>query len=281
MKISDLSGNREFLESLVAGGSVLPEGVDAFAFCVELLPNLGSTDPVLRDDLSANILDTFVSDPGRIIDEQARHILSVCLDDDHLFLGIGEKDTDSVFMRSFSALISSSIIYRDSLAHTPGTQSIREGICRLLRYATLERDFRGYVQGKGWAHSIAHLSDALFASAGHPAVDRQHLVRILDTTAAISRYDCPMSNWEPGRLAYAAARTVSMMGDGPEALEWIGSYKVPEDGGDRLYARHNSAAFLRDLYFDLRWEKADPALLEAVEEKLRGMDPLYGNRDVE
>ena len=83
--ISTHSSDKEFLNSLVEGGFKLPDDVDPYNFCLELLPNLGSPDPVLRDELSATILDNIVSDPGRITGKQAGRILALLLGEDHLF----------------------------------------------------------------------------------------------------------------------------------------------------------------------------------------------------
>lgn len=276
--MSDVSGmiaNKEFLESLIAGDFKLPDNIDAYHLCLELLPILGSPDPVLRDDLSATVLDHFVSDPELINGEQAGQILSKSLDRNHLFMGIGEEGTDSVFMRSFSALLSSSILYRDSIDPSIDSELIRDGIDSLLRYSKKENDLRGYVKGKGWAHSVAHLSDALYASAGHPSALREQLIRILDTTSNLSRLDHPMSSGECERLAYASCKAIAGLEDPGAVLEWIAAYPVLEGGKDSPYAKYNSGNFLRSLYFDLKWEKSDVRFLDAIEAKSRELDPLY------
>lgn len=278
MRVSDFSRDRKFLESLITNGFRLPEGVDAYSLCIELLPNLASPDPVLRDELTATILDNLVSSPDKISGEQARRLLSVCLDDEHLFWKIGEQNTDSVFMRSFSSLLASSIIDRDSGEKSIDPDFVRESIERLLRYSTMELDLRGFVHNKGWAHSIAHLSDALYASAGHPAAHQQ-LIQILNATGILSRYDHPMGSGECERLAYAATRTISRMNDPVLVLRWMRSYPVLEAGEKTPYARFNSTNFLRSLYFDLKWEVGDRRFLKSIEEKLRKIDPLYRIRN--
>ncbi len=279
--ISDLTRDRGFLDSLISGNFKLPHDIDPYSFCLGLLPNLGSPDPVLRDDLSATIIDHFVSDPGTIAGDQAASILAVLLDDNHLFWRIGEDGTDSVFMRSFSSLLASSIIYRDSLSPAIGKDLIRGCIDRLLDYSSREKDIRGYVEGKGWAHSVAHLSDALYACAGHPEALREQVAQILDTTGGLSRQENPLSSGEPERLAYAACRAINSLDVTERSTGWIGDYPIPEGGRNSPYARHNSGAFLRSLYFDLKWEKAEPPLLEAIERKLRDLDPLHRNVDAQ
>lgn len=281
MKVSDFSHDREFLESLITGGFKLPEAVNAYSFCIELLPNLGSPDPVLRDELTATILDNLVSSRDKISGEQAGRILSVCLDDEHLFWKIGEQNTDSVFMRSFSSLLSSSILDRDSNEKSLDPDFVRDSIERLLRYSTMEMDLRGFVHNKGWAHSIAHLSDALYASANHPAVNQEQLIQILNATGILSRHDHPMGSGESERLAYAASRAISSIDDSSYVLKWIGAYPVLGVSERTPYAKFNSTNFLRSLYFDLKWESMNPEFLESIEKKLRELDPLYRNRKEE
>ncbi len=277
--ISGMAADRQFLKSLIAEGYKLPDGIDTYEFCLKLIPNLGSPDPELRDDLSATILDSLVSDPVRISGEQAGQVISLLLDDSHLFQDIGEEGTDSVFLRSFSSLISSSILYRDSLNPSIGNDLVRDSIERLLKYSKMERDFRGYVKDKGWAHSVAHLSDALYASAGHPAVGPGLLTRILETTASLSRQDHPMSSGESERLAYASCKAISTLNDPQAALDWIDAYSAFEGERNSPYAKYNSTNFLRSLYFDLKWEESDQRFLEAIDKKVRQLDPLYRNSE--
>lgn len=275
--VSKLAVNKEFLESVIAMDFKLPVDVDPYNFCMQLLPNLGSPDPVLRDDLTATILDNIVSDSSLISGKQAEKLLSLLLDDNHLFKGIGEQDTDSVFMRTFSSLLSSSILYRDSITPSIDRKLVIDAIDIFLRYATLEKDFRGFVKGKGWAHSIAHLSDALFASSGHSTALKEQLIQILDTTGTLSRLDHPMNSGESERLAYAASKAILSLKNSQAVMDWIELYPVLDGEKNSPYAKYNSANFLRSLYFDLKWEENNERFIEAIDEKIRQLDPLYRN----
>ena len=279
--IAALAKNKEFLESLIANDYKLPDEVDAYPFCIELTRNLGSPDPVFRDELTSTILDHFVSDPEFITGDQAGRILAVCLDDDHLLEGIGEQNTDSVFMRSFSALISSSIIDRDSREQELDPEFIRDSINRLLHYSKMERDLRGFVHHKGWAHSVAHLSDAFFASANHPSALPEQLMQILDATGRLSGNDYPMSSGECDRLAYAACSAIIKVGDMENVKKWIDSYAAGKEIFGTVYRLNNTKSFLRSLYFVLKWESSDTKVLDSIEGKLRSLDPLYRNRNIE
>ncbi|HET7071711.1 MAG TPA: DUF2785 domain-containing protein, partial [Nocardioides sp.] len=76
----------------------------------ELTTLLGSTDPVDRDEIAYPILATWISEG--VYDD-----LLAGLGDGMaagLTQGLGEADTDSVFRRSFSALVLAECIRRDN-----------------------------------------------------------------------------------------------------------------------------------------------------------------------
>ena len=82
-----------------------------------------------------------------------------------LAVGIGEDGTDTVFRRSFSALVLAECLERATSADrdrpaSPTTTVLRWGD-RVAGWLVRERDLRGYVPGKGWAHALAHGADAL------------------------------------------------------------------------------------------------------------------------
>ena len=43
-----------------------------------------------------------------------------------------------------------------------------QALRKSINYLQLETDYRGYIEGKGWAHSVAHGSDLLTAAILHP-----------------------------------------------------------------------------------------------------------------
>ena len=75
-----------------------------------MLKEIGSTDPELRDDL---IYRTFVRliHGSYLTPKKMTYITEICLE--NLFLSIGERDSDSVFTRSFSALVIALILEKD------------------------------------------------------------------------------------------------------------------------------------------------------------------------
>ncbi|MBP2242300.1 hypothetical protein J2Z40_002874 [Cytobacillus eiseniae] len=130
-----------------------------------MLDNVGSVDPKLRDTLIYNTFGKLILEDYLTI-KQMEHILEVCLS--HLFLDIGQKEGDSVFTRSFSALIIALILEKDTVKRFLSENILIQAIEESIEYLKLEKDIRGYVECKGWAHSIAHGADLITAAIRHP-----------------------------------------------------------------------------------------------------------------
>lgn len=144
---------KELLTTIKDNNYQPPSSIDMSTLTHTMLDEIGNVDPVLRDNL---IYDTFSS---LIINDfysemQLKRYFEVCLDEAHLFYRLGEENTDSVFTRSFSSLIIAAILHVTS-SELEKTSEL------LLNYLGKENDVRGYVDKKGWAHSIAHIADAL------------------------------------------------------------------------------------------------------------------------
>ncbi|MDQ0350414.1 hypothetical protein J2R98_000217 [Alkalibacillus filiformis] len=130
-----------------------------------MLQNIGSVDPELRDTLIYNKFGKLILG-NHLSTQQVEHILSVCLD--NLFWKIGERSSDSVFTRSFSALVIALILNYNRQKQIISDQLIHHSVNSSIKYLKLEKDTRGYVTGKGWAHSIAHGADLLTEAIKHP-----------------------------------------------------------------------------------------------------------------
>jgi len=139
----------------------VPSGVDVDSVIADMLKFIGHTDAELRDNLIYMTFVYWIEEKGLVSVEKMKEILDICLSDSHLFYGIGEKGTDSVFTRSFSALVIALAfcLHDESPFLTiDDVQTIKETV---FRYINEEKDYRGYVDGKGLAHSVAHIADVL------------------------------------------------------------------------------------------------------------------------
>lgn len=126
---------------------------------ISMLIHIGSPDSELRDNL---IYQTFcqLMVESKIDNHLLSEILESCLSDQFLFKGIGEKDSDSVFTRSFTSLLLALILYQDNRDDFLSEAKVNDIKDKLISYIKLETDVRGYVREKGWAHSVAHVADA-------------------------------------------------------------------------------------------------------------------------
>jgi Protein of unknown function (DUF2785) len=272
-KIAD----KQFLRSVADDNYTIPAGIDSFAFAVALLPNLSSTDEELRDELSYMILASGIIDKHKLTEQQSEQLLFNALDQDHLFYRVGEANTDTVFMRSFSTLIVAAILYTDNGDPLLPPDAVHQAKDALLRYARAEKDWRGYVEGKGWAHAMAHLADALDECAQHASMsadDRQDILKILSW---LIKLPDPLYHEEDMRLASVAYRIIVAKQVNENFLdEWLASCYV-ERGPDvaSWMSASNSKNFLRSLFFLLTWDNMAIGLASRISAALKKQDEVY------
>jgi hypothetical protein len=167
----------------------------------ELTTMLGSVDPVERDEIAYPILATWVSEG--VYDD-----LLAGLGDGMaagLTRGLGEVGTDSVFRRSFSALVLGECVERDNAESRLPASKILEWGDLAAGWLVRERDVRGFVPTKGWAHAVAHGADVIGALAQSQHFGLNELTVLLDVLAdrVILEPSTPLVSGEPDRLARA------------------------------------------------------------------------------
>lgn len=252
-----------FWRSVIAADYAVPAGMTAQSLLPRLMTNLGSTDPTLRDEITYDVFTEwmyregfFTPDDMRAIGEQMVH---------NLFIGLGETETDTVFLRTFSILILTKVVEFDHLRKFMSPAEIKGWLDRVLEYFLTERDVRGFVPVRGWAHSIAHTADALEAFALSPYIQTPELERILNavTDRLAVQINAVNITLEDERLAHAVMVALKRNVLDLSFLEqWIERTAHPI-GDQRWYAKENtfqvlsayqnSRQFLRSLYFQLNF----------------------------
>ena len=284
--ISELASNKTYLHAIADNSYQLPDDIDRFAFLQALLQNFATTDAELRDELTYMILAHAIIDQenaDKLSTTQREALLQMCIDDAHLFYSVGETAGDGVFMRSFSLLIIAALLYADAQFQQISEEATRKTQTALLRYAREERDWRGYIQGKGWAHSVAHLMDALDEIAQNRYMsqpDREAIMHIIVYLATLPE---PLCYEEDDRQSFAAYRVIAAgMMDDAFLESWVESFFVERTEGipggtlDDIASwvrAANARNFLRSLYFRLLWNQKAPSLLERISGVLRRLDP--------
>lgn len=154
------------------------EEENAVIIAKSMMEHIGTTDSELRDQLIYSSFFQFILEKNYLKHELLIELLDVCLND-LLMKGLGENGTDTVFTRSFTSLLIGLILYRDNEDDFLSQSTVEEIKYKLIDYMNAEKDLRGYVSGKGWAHSVAHVSDVFDELVKSPKVDQQLYVEML------------------------------------------------------------------------------------------------------
>jgi len=186
-------------------------------------------------------------------------IISLCA---NLEVGIGEAEADSVFLRAFSVLALALIVYYDNKKTFLKSEEITTILDAGLHYLAAEKDPRGYVLVKGWAHALAHTADLLLVLAENHNTDAGQLLRILN---GIRKKLTHTTTWvyvhgEDDRLS-AAALVIFQRGllRIEDIQEWLSSFTENWKGAwadeERTSAFFNVRNFLRSLYLQVTTEE--------------------------
>lgn len=204
---------------------------------------------------------------------------------------IGEVGTDSVFTRSFSSLMIPLLLIADVKRPGVSENVVRQVLEALFTYARQERDWRGYVKGKGWAHSVAHLSDAFDDCAKNRYMTASDCQAILETLTYLAQLPEPLCYEEDDRLAFVAYGIITRQSvDLVYLKKWIASLVTPraesslvEEGVLTWNRAANAKNFLRGLYFQLSWSKVSAIaeqkaiLLVEIDRALQKLNSLPAN----
>ncbi|TCS95578.1 DUF2785 domain-containing protein [Hazenella coriacea] len=247
---------------------------DWSSLCTSMLPWIGSTDSDLRELIystySQIILNEWISPT------ECKNILEVCLDEQHLMFQLGSSEDDSVFMRSFSSLVIALILEVNAEKNFLEDEIITKVKEKLTLYTPQEQDVRGYVEEKGWAHSIAHVADAWDAWIKSPQLTESDfkevgtiLCKVAMTPLAVYQYE------EDERLITPMIEMLKRGLPETELKLWLqqmlqqldqckGSLPLPL----WMHMNINLKLFLRSLYFRFMHLKKFPVLQSDLKEIL-------------
>lgn len=143
-----------------------------------MITHIGSTDGELRDQLIYGSFYQLIIEKNQLEHELLNELLDLCLSE-LLLKGIGENGTDTVFTRSFTTLLIALILYRDNRDNFLSQEMVYQIKDKLIDYINFEKDLRGFVSLKGWAHSIAHVADAFDELVKSPKIKQKLYLEIL------------------------------------------------------------------------------------------------------
>jgi len=239
---------------------------ELIALVYELLDQLGSTDPELRDGLLYPALADII-ESGLLSGEELNRITEVCLDENHLFFKLGEEG-DSVFMRSFACLIIVELLVADSKANFLSAQAYSNLFDKALWYVAGEVDTRGYVPDKGWAHAVAHGADMLAHLVSNPAFTDDKVQPILDAVENCLFKGAAYADDEDVRLVYVIKALMAKGMDNAALSRWMMSMleklelqSVTEASAHSSYRHVKSVRdFAKSLYFSMKMGGGNTAL---------------------
>lgn len=256
-----LKMDSDFLQ-IIVNNKKIPQEYSVAELTPWLISNLSSTESYVRENSYMIFCDLINAGVGvNYSPEQLKEIWRQMAQ--NLTDGIGERETDSVFVRAFSILVLDKLIALDEVTHYLTEPEIRELLEQGLVYLAEEKDLRGQVPQKGWAHAIAHAGDFFWVITRHRFMDTGDLQRILNAIAdkVTEPAERPYLYQEDERLAQAVisallrnlldmaflkiwlARFVNL----PSGIVWRDAFADEANNN----ARYNTITFLRSLYFQL------------------------------
>lgn len=192
--------DKAFWQAVIKNQFKVPTGVPLPTLLGELSTMLGSPDPELRDDIAYSVLANWIYRQRIVPVEERLRLLRAW--EENLKTGIGQRGTDGVVRRSFSALSLGVLAILDNEAPYLGREAFSGLLTSGLTYFKNEQDVRGFDERLGWLHSVAHTADLLkfLARNPHLQVADQALVltAIADKLAAVPT---PLVHGEDERLA--------------------------------------------------------------------------------
>jgi hypothetical protein len=185
----------------------VPEHESVGNLVLEIADLAAETDPTLRDECGYEILAAWIYRDNLLSGEQLEPLRRKLLP--AMTFHIGESETDTIFRRSFSALYMSILAAQDLRRPFLSAAAFKETLDTALRCYADEKDLRGYVPKKGWAHATAHVADLLKFLARNPQLSREDQKRIVIGVSQRCRTAPSVFVWgEDARMAAALLSVV-------------------------------------------------------------------------
>ena len=233
-----------------------------------LIHHIGFPEDEMRDKVTYRLFIELLAG-GFFSQEQMSTITTTLIGDNYLFHSIGERNTDTVFTRSFSALWLSNLLNTDSQLRFLNEDAATSILEASSRYLDREKDVRGFVGDKGWAHSIAHGADLSSAIISHPNFNVRFAPVILQGIKNSFWKGSVLVDDEDERLVVIIEKLIGQNFPEEILIEWIEQvfdklqFYLMEAGYTPEYftARTNTLHFMKTLYFTLKFSQKSPEIM--------------------
>lgn len=189
---------RTALDQWKAGGFEVADAAARNARASALADCLGDADPYLRDGIAFEALSTWMR--GKRLDDATLRALSRTL--------LAQLDGDDAdgFRKPFAALVLSEVARTDRIHAWMTPEERARMVDAATAYLRAVRDYRGYVDGEGWRHGVAHGADWAMQLALNRALEPVQASALLSAIGAqvMPGDDHAYTFGEPVRLARAA-----------------------------------------------------------------------------
>jgi hypothetical protein len=251
--------DKQFWASIAKNDYQIPDGYTLAELTETLFGYLPSPDPELRDEIAYTVYANWLKREMYSMEDIGSHVRQLLA---NLERGIGETETDSVFLRAFSILFLAEIVHNDNKQPLLGEDQIRSILARGLWYLLAERDPRGHIPVKGWAHALAHTADLMLVLGRNRHLNGKDLRKILDAIAEkiVHATEYIYIHGEDERLASAIVEilrrdlipadeveTWSKIFITPDGQDWKGVYT--DEKRNRAY--QNARNLVRSIYLEL------------------------------
>lgn len=251
--------DKQFWASIAKNDYQTPEGYTLAELTETLFGYLPSPDPELRDEIAYTVYANWLKREMYSMEDIGSHLRQLLA---NLEQGIGETETDSVFLRAFSILFLAEIVHNDNKQPLLEEDQIRSILARGLWYLLAEKDPRGHMPVKGWAHALAHTADLMLVLGRNRHLNGKDLRKILDAIAEkiVHATEYIYIHGEDERLASAIVEilrrdlipadeveTWSKIFIAPDGQDWKGVYT--DEKRNRAY--QNTRNLVRSIYLEL------------------------------
>ncbi|WP_407371676.1 DUF2785 domain-containing protein [Carnobacterium sp.] len=236
----------------------------------EMLLNIGNTDSYIRDKLIYNAFIEMIT-KDYLTNDQLKNLFNQLLSNQYLLYGIGSKNSDSVYKRSFSALALSILVNKDKEQQFLEKNQISFLINKTCFYLISEQDKRGFTEEKGWAHSIAHCADLLDEIITHPLFEQSMYEKVVEALVFCVNSPFVYEDDEIERLSTPSAALINRYGNSQEFIDRIESlinHFLSKKTYSHLDTRvvSNVRNYLRAMYFKVDLEEHKQLLVGCLKQ---------------
>jgi len=247
--------SRQQLESIKANDFQPRDDTSDDALATILADCLGSSDTALRDGIAYEGLVALLR-AERVSDEGKRALLA------KLSAALRPAVEDSAgFAQPFAALGLAEVARTDRVEPYLTQQERQELVQTSVDYLVSIDDYRGFHEEEGWRHGVAHTADLLMQLALNGNIGlSEHRAMLAAIATQVSPPGVFYQYGESGRLARPVLY-IAMQGaiSEEEWSDWLADIAAPHplsswsdafSSNVGLAKRHNTAAFLRELYLN-------------------------------